>query len=63
MVTRVKNELYKYSQIFEIDMSKNLLTLYVNPEFIKKIKNVSGLIKLEYVESVLENDNGNLEKA
>ena len=63
MVTRVKNELYKYSQIFEIDMSKHLLTLYVNPEFIKKIKNVSGLIKLEYVESVLENDNGNLEKA
>ena len=52
------NELYKYAQIFEINMDKNLLTLYVSPDFIKNIKDISGIIKLESVNSVLEiNDN------
>ena len=59
---KIKNELYKYGQLFEIDSDKNLITLYVHPQFINNIKNIDGIIKLEYVKSVLEEESNDLEK-
>ena len=56
----IKNKLYKYAQIFEINTEKNLLTLYIHPEFISNINNSNGLIKLEYVKSVLKEENGDI---
>jgi len=56
----IKNELYKYAQIFEIDTEKNLLTLYIHPEFISNINDISGLIKLEHVKYVIKEENGNI---
>ena len=55
MNNKIKNELYKIAQIYEIDTENNKLTLYVDPNFISNIKNIDGFIKVEEVKSNLEN--------